>query len=174
MKIQEQTQVGGVNVTIAQEGHTTVYTLEGNVDETFSFQKVPKYLGERTIFRLGGIGHFNSCGVREWVYLLREFSTVPHVVLMECSVSVMDQLNMINQAMGSATVASFFAPYYCPHCQEEEHCLLEVADHQQEIIDQVAPTMKHHCGHTMDFDALEDCYFEAIRSQLIHKLKRTA
>ena len=151
-----------LSIEIYIDNEQAKYVFKGDVDETLDVKKVPVMAGKRIIFDLGNIYSVNSCGVREWVFLMREFSQGIEFRLEKCSVSIVDQFNIVPQTMGTAEVTSFYAPYYCPNCDEEVTTLLKTKDHWAILSKKAAPDFKHSCGAMLEFDALEDCYFHQI------------
>jgi hypothetical protein len=78
------------------------------------------------------------------------------VVLVGCSVHIVDQINMVHNFVGSGQVKSFHAPYYCAACDLELQHYLEVA----EIGD---PLGTHppcpRCGRSTELDHLPEQFF---------------
>jgi hypothetical protein len=155
-------RIGNCEIKIAQMPHENFCSFRGDLDETFEHKKFPVLRGKAIRISLAQVANINSIGVREWVYLMREVSEYGPVILQECSVSFQDQINVVPQLLGKATVASFYAPYYCPTCEIEEACVIDTAVHRNILLARVAPEIKHHCGTPMEFDALEDSYFNQI------------
>lgn len=159
METLETVQMGKMEVKIFRGQEKAEYVLEGDVDENFNYSQIPKIILPKIIFKLGGLGYFNSCGVREWIFFVREFAKVPQLIMEECPVTLVDQFNIVPQTLGHAYVKSFYAPYYCSKCDEEVAYLLESSEHKESLSQHKAPVVKHTCGTVLDFDALEDCYF---------------
>lgn len=167
MRQTEQIQVGRLAIDIAAEADLATYVFKGEVDEKFDFRKIP-VLGRPTVrFHLGGLRHFNSCGVREWVFFMREFAAVPRSIVEECSVVVVDQFNVVPQVLGKGVIRSLYAPYFCEACDEEVECLLDAEKYRKQLLDKHPPELRHNCGQTMQFDALEDTYFQHVGRSLI-------
>lgn len=145
------------------------YVFRGDVDETLEYASVPIVARKEIVFDLGQIQSVNSCGVREWVFLIRAFSKGAHLTFENCVVSLVDQFNIVPQTLGDAEVRSFFAPYYCSSCDEEVTTLLKTKDHWNSLALRQAPIFTHHCGEQLEFDALEDSYFNNIQRFLPQK-----
>ena len=133
----------------------------GDVDEDFKQKDVPRTKRPVIAFDLGAVNNFNSCGIREWIYLVRDMGELGHLVFRNCSVTMVDQINMVPDSLGSGSIESFFAPYYCNHCEVKAvDKLINVADSLAEISAHQAPAFKcSNCSHDLEFDALEDSYF---------------
>ncbi len=162
MELVDKIDLGRLEIQIFSSESEVLYLIKGDVDEHFTFKKIPKLAKPVTRFKLGGIKTLNSCGVREWVFFMREFSDIPRLELEECSVALVDQFNVVPQTLGRAIVKSFYAPYYCPHCDEEVNYLIRTDEFRDVLLAKKAPEVKHSCGTEMDFDALEDCYFHHV------------
>ena len=152
--------LGRLQIAIEQDENSVLYTLRGDVDENFTYKKIPVIEASKITLNLEGIRAFNSCGIREWVFFMREFNQHANLFFESCSIIMMDQFNVVPQTLGPGKILSFYAPYYCPNCDEEVSHLLKVSEHVDDLTNKQAPEIKHEkCGTTMEFDALEDCYF---------------
>lgn len=152
-------QFGNLTITIQQANGEATYTFNGEVDEMFKQKDVPRIKASVINLVLEGITHFNSCGIREWVYLVRDFSSLGRLIFKRCSVAMVDQINMVPDSVTGGEVESFFAPYAC-----EEHGeiskLIDMQTMGREVLAKHPPTMKcDHCTRTLDFDALPGSYF---------------
>jgi hypothetical protein len=105
------------------------------------------------------INNFNSCGIREWIYLIRDIGELGKLSFTKCSVTMIDQINMVPDSLGKGRVLSFFAPYFC-NCGGEVNRLIEVDQHRVSLESKQAPEFKcEKCGSPLEFDALEESYF---------------
>ncbi len=136
-----------------------VYRFTGDVDENFRQQDVPRIKRPSIVFELEGVHNFNSVGIREWIYLIRDICQLGTVKFRRCSVTMIDQINMVPDSLGSGSIESFFAPYFCEKDGESSQ-LINVKDHAPQISQRQAPPFKcEKCAQTLQFDALEDTYF---------------
>jgi hypothetical protein len=128
MSMNEQ-QLGPASFTwtITRAPDATTVVFRGEVDENVDFAALPRELDGRVIFHLQDVNRINSCGVREWINFVRELSGVTDLVFSHCSTTVVNQLNMIYNFRGDATVRSFYLPYVCESCDHEDERLVEVA-----------------------------------------------
>jgi hypothetical protein len=152
----------GLVVDIYADETSVRYVFVGDIAESLSLKKLPVVPRQTTIFELSGIRSINSCGIRNWVILMREFSDRTDLRLEKCAVCLVDQFNLVPQTLGSATVSSFYAPYYCSTCDEEIVVLLDTESNWETLGQGIAPEVTHHCGTHLEFDALEDSYFQQI------------
>ncbi len=137
-------------------GLTTVEFV-GEIDENADFIELRRRLRGAVAFQLAEVRRINSCGVREWVNFVRDLPQVTDLSFSHCSPAIVTQLNMIYNFRGSARIRSFYAPYVCESCGQEEEKLVDVAAQnggKQEI-----PTFAcSQCGATMEFDDLPERY----------------
>ncbi len=157
-------QFGKLNLKIEKEPHQVTYHFQGEVDEHFNQADVPRIKSEMIIFDLKEIYNFNSCGIREWIYFLNAMQDTQkggQIVFRRCSVTMMDQINMIPNTLGNATIESFFAPYYCNRCDiGNVDKLIYFQDKQEQLANSEAPKFNcPKCTSELEFDAIEDVYF---------------
>jgi hypothetical protein len=136
-----------------------IYTFEGDVDEHFRQKDVPRIRRPSIIFNLEQVNTFNSCGIREWIFLVRDVGELGRLRFINCSVAMIDQINMVPESIGKGEVVSFFAPYFCA-CNGEENRLIKVSENLPILQAKQAPEFDcDQCGKKLEFDALEESYF---------------
>jgi hypothetical protein len=137
-------------------GLTTVEFV-GEIDENADFIELRRKLRGTVAFQLAEVRRINSCGVREWVNFVRDLPHVTDLSFSHCSPAIVTQLNMIYNFRGSARIRSFYAPYVCERCGQEE----------EKLVDVPSPTSGRHelpsfgcsqCGSAMEFDDLPERY----------------
>lgn len=151
--------------TIEGEAPNTTVVFEGEINETFLYDKLADALSDRggaLTFDLAAIRRLNSVGVRQWVNFMRtlaEVDEIGDITFSRCSIAVISQVNMIHDFLGRAKIISFYAPYAHSESGEEEERLLEVKD----ITDPLdPPTFKDDEGE-WEFDEMPERYFEFMR-----------
>src|SRR5687767_4034373 len=92
-------------------------SLGGYLDENADLSALKGTTGELEI-NWKSLERVNSCGVREWVNLLKELSSAS-ITYEECTLSIVRQLNAVPAFKGPAKVKNFYAPYFCKDCDEE-------------------------------------------------------
>jgi anti-anti-sigma regulatory factor len=142
----------------------TFLRLKGVIDEDNPLASALKKLEGRTVvIDLADVKRINSCGVRDWVNWLADLRAASkQVILVRCSPTIVNQLNLVNNFVGHAVVKSFFAPYYCSRCDTEQIKLLQVRD----FAGQAQPIAPNVLGRgcpdgrcQMEFDDIEESYF---------------
>jgi anti-anti-sigma regulatory factor len=139
-------------------GFTTVEFF-GEIDENSDFAELRRRLKGAVVFHLADVRRINSCGVREWVNFVRDLPSVTDLTFTHCSPAIVTQLNMIYNFRGQAGVRSFFAPYICESCNEEEEKLLDVQSQFPNGAVGTVPDFEcEQCGESMEFDDLPERY----------------
>jgi hypothetical protein len=157
--VAETINFGALKITIEKGPDSVTYTFDGDVDENFRHADVPRHAARQINFILENVNNFNSVGIREWVYLVRDLSSMGQMCFKRCSVTMIDQINMVPDSLGNGVVESFFAPYACDDHGETSR-LIVTRDHASQIRNHVAPEMHcETCRKKLVFDALEDAYF---------------
>lgn len=142
----------------------TFLKVSGVIDEDNTLAGSLKKIDGRTVvIDLSGVERINSCGVRDWVNWLNDLDARgKQVVLVRCSPCIVNQVNLVNNFVGRGKVKSFFAPYFCPRCDNEQLKLLQVEDFADMERPQAPDVRGDACQQAqceMEFDDLEDAYF---------------
>jgi anti-anti-sigma regulatory factor len=154
------------HAAVHQRDDVTYVKVGGVIDEDNELTELTdKIPGGTVVIDLGEVERINSCGVRDWVNWLGSVEGKgAEVVLVECSPSIVAQINLVNNFTGNGAVKSFYIPYFCPECDAEKVLLSEAADmgpppHEP-------PTCRcDECDSVMDFDDMPDSYFAFLSGQ---------
>jgi len=138
-------------------GFTTV-EFTGEIDENADFGELRRRLKGPVVFHLAEVRRINSCGVREWVNFVRDLPGVTELTFTHCSPAIVTQLNMIYNFRGTAKVRSFYAPYVCDQCGNEDEKLLDVQNQFPTGPGKVPEFSCEQCGAVMEFDDLPERY----------------
>jgi len=139
-------------------GLTTVEFF-GEIDENADFSDLRQRLKGAVVFQLGEIRRINSCGVREWVNFVRDLPDVTDLTFTNCSPAIVTQLNMIYNFRGKGKIQSFYAPYVCENCNNEEEKLLDVdVQFPDGNVDSLPDFRCEQCDEVMEFDDLLERY----------------
>jgi hypothetical protein len=142
---------------IEPEGNVTLVELSGPINEDSDFDKLLASLQSCSQVRmdLAGINRINSCGVREWVNFVRAQPGTVTFEFENLSPPIVNQVNMISNFTGSATILSVQAPFFCTECNREARETVLVEQGKQPLPTAECP----QCGSAMEFDDFEDSYF---------------
>lgn len=139
-----------------------VVRLRGAITESARLRDAVDQLPAVVTLDLSGVERITSPGVREWVRFIQSASDGRDVSLVRCSVSIVNQLNLVDGAQGRATVVSVMAPYYCEPCHREDAQPLEVAAGVMPRLPKDVPCPG--CGEAMIFDDLPESFFGFLRA----------
>jgi hypothetical protein len=161
---------GNFTIEITRTSEEVTYKFAGDVDENFRHKDVPRIKATVIHFELSAVTNFNSCGIREWVYLVRDLGEMGQKIYFHnCSVPVIDQINMVPDSLGKGHIVSFYAPYFCQQ-HGEVNKLIVVDKHMKDLQAKRAPEMTcDQCSKVLDFDALEESYFLFFSTKSIPK-----
>lgn len=150
-----------LNVQRTDDEGRTHLRLSGVIDEETDLESIAANLRPRVVFNLREVTHINSFGVREWINLIQGLGERHELQFEECSVPVIEQLNMISNFFGHGEIVSFYAPYLCAECDRgETEVLIEPAELESAGGSPAAPVRPcPGCGSPMEFDDLESEYF---------------
>lgn len=154
--------MSNLSLSVDRKGGVDVLELQGDLDETTDFGRLLETLGSAVRVDLSGVRRINSCGVREWINFVRALSSKRTVSLAGCSPPVVEQLNMVFNFRGSASVESFYAPFVCTSCEAASFLLLtppEVAGGA------VAERKCSSCGGRVVFDEMPERYLAFLQEQ---------
>ena len=157
---------GTLNIVIDIHGSIATYRFIGVIDENFKEADIPRAPGKKVIFDLKDIQSINSIGIREWIKLANDYQDSLSLIYKNCSIAFVDQMNMVPDSIGNASIQSFYAPYYreCKTCPGEKSCLLDLVECEQQVQKSEPPQRKClDCNEELEFDALEESYFSFLK-----------
>lgn len=139
--------------------HVTRFALAGVLDAGAPLEAFGTIPRGRLELDLSGVRRVTSFGVRDWIEACRRIPAGVTVVWERVSLPMVAQLGMVANFAGSAHVASFFAPYYCPKCDADVPVLLT-----PEAAPDGAPARScGTCGTALRFEELESDFFAFLR-----------
>jgi len=154
--------LGRLTATVEGDATSRRVSLRGRLDESTGLSsRATAWTAAEVTLDTAAVTFINSIGVREWLRLLRAFADAGVRVRLErCAEVIIEQINMIPDARGTAEVVSFHAPYQCGACGLEAPMLLEVARHAASMREMRAPPMTcPDCGQTMELYEVPERFF---------------
>lgn len=151
-----------LSISITHHTDHSKYIFKGHLSESFDQRHIPQSQHRTVSFDLAGIEYVSSVGIREWVMLLNHWSKDHRVYFERCSIYFVDQMNMVPDCLGTATVKSVYAPYYreCDQCSGEKNQLIKFSGRQKSQQKMAIPEFQcERCDKPLEFDALDDSYF---------------
>ena len=145
-----------------QNGQANV-GLSGLMDEDMDLSKIASINEEKLFIDFNDVTGINSCGIRDWITFLNELPDSISIVYINCPQVIIEQMNMVKGFVPEgAAIESFYAPFFCESCDNEEKVLMKPSD----INEGKAPSdLKcSSCGAVgLEFDALPNQYFHFIK-----------
>lgn len=137
--------------------------LIGLMDEDMDLTKVNSVNEENLTIDFNEVSGINSCGIRDWITFLSELPQNMKIHYINCPQVIIEQMNMVKGFLPEgADIESFYAPFFCESCDNEQKVLMKPAD----VVDGKAPTDLEcrSCGAKgLEFDALPNQYFHFIK-----------
>lgn len=139
-----------------------VLELRGSIDEHSDLTPLYQTKQPFLVLVLRDIVRVNSVGVKNWIKAIDRIDESSDVVLAECSLAIVAQINMVKNFAGRARIRSFFAPYYCSSCDTEFRFLYDV-DHDFGPAPYQAPAVDcPRCKRPLLFDDIEADYLQVV------------
>jgi hypothetical protein len=150
--------------------------LTGAIDERARLTELLDTVeGNHIVLDLAGITFINSIGVREWIRMQAvAMASEITIELRRVVIPIVHQLNIVIATRGTSLVTSFYAPYFCDHCDRETPTLLDVAVHRKELAHLKAPTIKcPECAKDMEFTEAPEIFFSFLGTLSTLTTRRT-
>jgi anti-anti-sigma regulatory factor len=142
-------------------GNTVKVTFQGTIDEDADFEKLKSLSLEEYIFDFEKVDLINSCGIREWISFLESLDSSVKTKYRKCPQIIVEQMNMVKGFIkDGGEIESFYAPYFC----EEEDREIKVLLTATQVSGGKAPNVKDENGHTLEFDDIEEQYFQFLKN----------
>lgn len=100
--------------------------LSGQINENADLSGLKEISGD-LIFSFKGITRINSCGVREWVNLLKVLSGRT-IIFEDCPVVIVRQINSVPDFLGDCKISSLELPLFCEACSEETSVYIKIEE----------------------------------------------
>ncbi len=134
----------------------TVIKISGHLDENFihTEHKIPT--SKKVIFDLEKLEGINSCGIRDFINLLKDIPDSTLVEYEKCPPLFIQQVNIVNGFLSpQRKVVSLYAPYIGIDDEEEMNHFMDVRSLN---LAQIEKTVKVD-GKEYEFDGIIDKYF---------------
>lgn len=139
---------------------SVVYHLSGQIDEDASFEEMAVTSGKKIIFNLDQVNMINSCGIRNWVEFQSKIDQSVELIYQNCPQVIIEQLNIIKGFIrDGGIIESFYAPYYNNNTDTEVKILIK----PNEVVDGKAPIKTDVDGNELEFDEIEQQYFNFLK-----------
>ena len=135
--------------------------LSGTIEESVNFEQLIGSVDGVLTVKCRGITRINSVGVKTWMKYFQSLKAQGiRFRFIECSYSVIEQLNMISNFACGGEVVSILLPFSCVACENEFVACCNTAELKASNL-QVpkAKCERPNCGAQFDDDPEEYFYF---------------
>lgn len=148
-----------VNVSKEQQGEVLVVKLVGSIEESVDFEQLIGPVSKEIQVNCKGVTRINSVGVKAWIkYFQALKARGVNVRFAECSMAIIEQINLISNFLSGGEVLSLYVPFLCENCKAEFVALFTV-----EMVKKLNFKMPFakcpKCGGKAVFDDIPDEYF---------------
>ncbi len=143
---------------MSTNGKTVVY-LSGVIDENADLDKSIGDLSGIVDIICRDIQRLNSMGIKSWLKYFQGLKAKGCAIrFQECSIAIIEQLNLISNFLIGAPVDSIFVPFVCTKCFLEHSVLFDVEDLKSHQL-QVPEILCTRCQSKACFDDIAEDYF---------------
>lgn len=155
---------------VNEDDSTLLLVFSGNIDENSNFPEPQTLEVKSLIIDLNKVELINSLGIRAWVRWMKELPS-KIITLKNCTPPIVQQMNIVSGFLpSSATIESFYVPFYCDHCDSESAVLMKrnedfipKTSEAEAKIKLKSPIPCDNCDAERELDALEDKYFAFLK-----------
>ena len=154
-----------LNVTKEQKGSILVIRLSGIIDETTNFEALIGQVGPELHVIPKEISRINSVGVKSWIRYFQGLKAKgTKIKFLECSTSIVDQINLVLNFTVGSEVESIYVPFVCTNCKSELVGLFKCEDLIKRKFK--IPDLKcTKCSGKVEFDDIAEEYFGFLTRQ---------
>ncbi len=152
--------IGAVlNVTKEKKGDTLIIRFSGEVAEDANFDQLIGPISGPVTLHCKEISRINSMGVKAWIrYFQAMVAKGAKLHFVECSPSVVEQINLIMSFTCGGTIESIYIPYACVSCYKGLVGLFRVDDLKRTQL-QLPELSCPKCNNKAVFDDIQEEYF---------------
>ncbi|MCS6838266.1 MAG: hypothetical protein NZ480_05405 [Bdellovibrionaceae bacterium] len=145
---------------ITQGTDRVILEIVGYINEDTNFKSLQLGNPNRLEINLNQVRSINSCGIREWIKWLSQYSQ-SQILLSFVPKIIVDQINMVQGFLPpNGKVISFYVPYYSEESGEEKNVLLTYGKDFDEQNLKLPTDVKDQNGNIMELDVIESKYFK--------------
>lgn len=148
-----------INIVKEQKGDVLVVKLSGSIEESVDFDKLIGPAPKEILVSTKAVPRINSVGVKAWIKYFQGLNAKKtKITFTECSMAIVEQINLISNFTCGGTVNSLYVPYLCQNCGAESaapYTVEQVKKLEFKMPDAKCPK----CGGKASFDDLPDEYF---------------
>ena len=148
-----------LNVTRESKGSVLSVRLSGSIEENVNFELLIGPPPPELEVHCKDVPRINSLGVKAWIKYFQECRTKnTQLKFVECSIAIVEQINLISNFSSGGIVESVYVPFVCTKCGNELLGLYQTEEIKRLQFD--LPQSKcTQCGSPAEFDDVPDEYF---------------
>lgn len=145
----------------------------GSMDENMKLNQIQLKDGGTIIFDLGEVTRINSIGIREWIIWINRNAANHKIIFRNCPRAIIDQANLVPGFLPpAAVIESFHIPFACFDCNTSDTRIMQMG--KDFVLTPLSSGLTIHmpsapqcpnCGKQMVFDAIEQTYFQFLKSR---------
>lgn len=148
-----------LNIVKEQKNGILSIRLSGAVDELANLDQLIGPPAPEMHVYCREVKRINSVGVKNWIrYFTSAKNRGSKLRFLECSIPVVEQINLISNFLAGGEIESLYVPYSCGKCKSELIGLFKVAD-LRNIGFKVPNLTCSKCGDKAVFDDIPEEYF---------------
>ena len=119
-----------MDILISHSEDFVAVKLKGDIDKDNELaDHLERMAGGTVVVDLSEVGRINSCGVRDWVNWIHALEAKgSEILLVDCSPSIVAQVNLVTNFTGHGRIKSIYLPYYCESCNREDNVLYQAEE----------------------------------------------
>ncbi len=118
-----------VNAIKQEKNNILFVRLIGSIEETVNFDELLGPAPSEMEINCKEIPRINSVGVKAWIKYFQNCHKKGTVLrFTECSIAIVEQINLISNFTCGGSVESIFLPFSCSSCKSELIALYKTAD----------------------------------------------
>jgi len=147
------------SIEVIDESSVRRICFKGGFDEDLDIESILPEIKPNMVFDMEGIHKITSFGVKLWIDFLKKIPDSYEISYVNCSISFVDQANMISNFVQKGQIKSYHAPFICKNENEFDVTLKtgEVGYSEEEYL--VKDIKCKQCGAESELDEFPEDYF---------------
>ncbi len=148
-----------IQVTKEKTDSHLIVRISGSIEESVNFDQLFGPVPAKLEVNCKEITRINSVAVKAWIKYFQSCQAKGiHLTFVECSVAIVEQLNLISNFACGGKVESLYVPFTCTSCRNELLGLFKT-DQLKSLQYQLPPVKCPKCGNPAEFDDIAEEFF---------------
>jgi endogenous inhibitor of DNA gyrase (YacG/DUF329 family) len=154
-----------INVIKEQKGNELHVRLSGSIEESVNLEQLIGPPPALLHVYSKEVSRINSVGVKGWIKFFQGIqSRGTRLHFHECSMAIVEQINLISNFTCGGTVESIYVPFCCSSCKSDMIALFKTGD-LKKVQFNLGPQKCPKCGGNAEFDDIPEEYFGFLSRQ---------